>query len=106
MINDLDEAIKHCDEVAESEEQKYKDWKGDYPHLKKIDSCLECATEYRQLASWLKVLKEIWDSGDCNDCKFSGHCAIQPKVGQLVRYNCYHYIRVTNGEVNADADSD
>lgn len=53
----LDEAIKHCDEVAESEEQKYKDWKGDYPHLKKIDSCIECAKEHRQLASWLKELK-------------------------------------------------
>ena len=53
----LDEAIKHCEEVAESEEQKYKDWKGDYPHLKKIDSCLECAKEHRQLAEWLRELK-------------------------------------------------
>lgn len=54
----LDEAIKHCKEVAETEEQKYKDWKGDYSHLKKIDSCLECAKEHRQLAEWLKELKE------------------------------------------------
>lgn len=53
----LEEAIKHCEEVAEAEEQKYKDWKGDYSHLKKIDSCLECAKEHRQLAEWLKKLK-------------------------------------------------
>lgn len=53
----LDEAIRHCEEVAESEEQKYKEWKGDYSHLKKIDSCLECAKEHRQLAEWLRELK-------------------------------------------------
>ena len=57
----LDEAIKHCEEVAEAEEQKYKDWKGDYPHLKKIDSCLECAKEHRQLAKWLTKLKAYED---------------------------------------------
>ena len=54
----IEEAIKHCEEVAESEEQKYKDWKGDYPHLKKIDSCLECAKEHRQLAEWLRKLEK------------------------------------------------
>jgi len=53
----LDEAIKYHEEEAEAEEQKYKDWKGDYSHLKKIDSCLECAKEHRQLADWLKELK-------------------------------------------------
>ena len=57
MINNLDEAIEHCLEVAEAEEQKYKEWKGDYSHLKKIDSCLECAKEHRQLAKWLRELR-------------------------------------------------
>ena len=55
----IEEAIKHCEEVAEEQEQKYKEWKGDYSHLKKIDSCLECASEHRQLAEWLKELKEL-----------------------------------------------
>lgn len=100
MMN-LDAAIKHCEEVAESEEQKYKDWKGDYSHLKKIDSCLECAKEHRQLAEWLKALKEIWDSGDCNDCR-NGQCEWKPKLGHLVRYNCPYYVGIANGEVNAD----
>jgi len=53
----LSDAIAHCEEVAEAEEQKYKDWKGDYSHLKKIDSCLECAKDHRQLAEWLRELK-------------------------------------------------
>ena len=97
----IDEAIKHCYEVAETEEQKYKDWKGDYPHLKKIDSCLECAKEHRQLAEWLKALKEIWDSGCCNDCR-NGQCEWKPKLGQFVRYNCPHYVGIANEEVNAD----
>lgn len=55
----LDEAIQHCEEVAETEEQRLKEWYGDYPHLKKIDSCLKCAEEHRQLAEWLKELKEL-----------------------------------------------
>ena len=97
----IEEAIRHCEEVAESEEQKYKEWKGDYSHLKKIDSCLECASEHRQLAEWLKSLKEIWDSGDCNDCR-NGQCEWKPKLGYLVRYNCPHYVGIANGEVNAD----
>ena len=60
----IDEAIKHCEEVTETEEQKYKDWKGDYPHLKKIDSCLEYAAEHRQLAEWLKELKAYRELAD------------------------------------------
>ena len=90
----LEEAIKHCLEVAEREQEK--------GFLANIEAnrpteygtkCYKCAEEHRQLASWLKVLKEIWDSGSCNDCKFRGHCDIEPKVGQLVRFNCYHFSR-------------
>jgi hypothetical protein len=47
------------------------------------------------------LLKEIWDSGDCNDCK-NGQCEWRPKLGQLVRFNCPHYVGVANEEVNAD----
>lgn len=59
--------------------------------------------EFRQLADWLRVLKEIWDSGDCNDCR-NGQCEWQPKLGQLVRFNCPHYVGIANEEVNADDD--
>ena len=58
----LEEAIQYCTEIAEEEDQKIKRWNGDYPHLKKIDSCGKCASEHRQLAEWLKELK-MWREG-------------------------------------------
>lgn len=82
----LDEAIKHCNEVAERLEGK-----NGYAYTDA--TCEECAKEHRQLAEWLKALKEIWDSGDCNDCR-NGQCEWKPKLGQLVRYNCPHYVGV------------
>jgi hypothetical protein len=39
---DLESAIKHCEEVADSK-------------------CDECGAEHRQLAEWLKELKELKD---------------------------------------------
>lgn len=52
----LEEAIRHCEEVAESYEQQVKDevWvKGSFSELR----CIECASEHRQLAEWLKELQ-------------------------------------------------
>ena len=101
----IDEAIKHCEEVAETNESQskwliYKIQNTEYNeyYKKKYQSCIKHASEHRQLAEWLKALKEIWDSGDCNDCLHSKNCTIRPKLGQMVRYNCYQYER----EVNAD----
>lgn len=47
----LEEAIKHCDEVAE----KYCDAVEE--GLKPDDFCDSCASEHRQLAEWLRELK-------------------------------------------------
>jgi len=41
----LDEAIKHCEEVADG--------------LTEQGKCAECAAEHRQLAEWLKELKQL-----------------------------------------------
>lgn len=106
----LEEAIKHCEEEAKEQDKlckRYDDASGySRSHNEAIRTtnakrCEECAAEHRQLAEWLKALKEIWDSGDCNDCR-NGQCEWKPKLGQLVRFNCPHYVGVTNGEVNAD----
>ena len=101
---DLETAIKHCEEVAEAEERSAKlhqrPDRGVKGSGKRYLSCLECASEHRQLAAWLKALKEIWDSGDCNDCRNRG-CLYKPKLGHLVRYNCPFY---SKEEVNADED--
>lgn len=59
----LDVAIKHCEEVAESKERQAQKWdaltnkNNDYNFEKK--KCIECANEHRQLAEWLKELKEL-----------------------------------------------
>ena len=48
----LDEAIKHCEEVAEEKEQEAKE-----AHVLSGMDCMECAEEHRQLAEWLRELK-------------------------------------------------
>lgn len=52
----LEEAIKHCEEVAESKERQIKEgaWEKDSITEKR---CYECAKEHRQLAEWLRELK-------------------------------------------------
>ena len=61
----LDEMIKHAEEVAESQEyegkkleengEKYYDEYENYC----ASQCFECAEEHRQLAEWLKELKQL-----------------------------------------------
>jgi hypothetical protein len=73
MINSLEEAIKHCDEVAEEQE-----WQA-YKSVSRTDdermSCKECASDHRQLAEWLKRLKRIEDyiadGKDDMECTYS-----------------------------------
>jgi len=79
----LDEAIKHCEEVAEANERTCKA----KPNVN-LESYLECAAQHRELAEWLKLLKEIQESGDCNICKVERHCRYVPEIGDKVRYNC------------------
>lgn len=73
----LDEAIQHCEEVAEDKEciahSLTKDgWQERFDNLTReketeyknvrdemANSCLECAKEHRQLAGWLKELKAL-----------------------------------------------
>ena len=94
----IDEAIKHCEDVANGHEKNCEIYTDD-PELYAINR--EWADNYHHIADWLKALKEIWDSGDCNDCR-NGQCEWEPKLGHLVRYNCPHYVGIANGEVNAD----
>ena len=49
----LEDAIKHCEEVAEANERTCKA----KPHIN-LESYLECAAQHRELAEWLKELKQ------------------------------------------------
>lgn len=62
----IDEAIRHCEEVAEEKEARAESNLIEIDKIKGIlrvyyaeecESCLECARKHRQLAAWLKELK-------------------------------------------------
>lgn len=59
----IDEAIHHCEEVAqrqdikEDEEEIFSEMLGDMFGEFKMN-CTNCAAEHRQLAEWLRDLKE------------------------------------------------
>lgn len=62
----LEEAIKHCEDVAEKAEvdANYINLFGEKPDElgRTLVSCIRCAEEHRQLADWLKELK-MWREG-------------------------------------------
>lgn len=64
----LDEAIKHCEEVAEKNENKAQEWHKQTKNrvvnfcekaIQAENDCIECADEHKQLAEWLKELKQL-----------------------------------------------
>ena len=57
----LDEAIKHCEEVAKSKTKQVEN--GDWEKGSSTErACIECANEHLQLANWLKELKAYRDA--------------------------------------------
>jgi hypothetical protein len=46
------------------------------------------AESAQQTYDWLKLLRDIMNSGDCNTCRDQNNCPIVPQPGQQVRYNC------------------
>ena len=55
----LDEAIKHCLEVAEQNDAQAEKWREEGgKQWGKTTACRECAADHRQLAEWLTELKE------------------------------------------------
>lgn len=86
----IDEAIKHCEEVAERYETQAKiiDRRKLGSALNNPTACRECAADHRQLAAWLRELKEAkrllkaavedMNNGGCNSncykCKHCGAC--------------------------------
>lgn len=97
----LEQTILHCEAVAD-EQRTQAQFYFDRVDFDKSIACAQKASEHKQLADWLKCLKEIMDSGSCNDCEYGkkGYCGIEPKAGELVRYNCYQYKRKKQGGGN------
>lgn len=53
----LDEAIKHCEEVAENYRCQ-RDDAADINDVGAASDCQQCADDHEQLAKWLQELKE------------------------------------------------
>lgn len=94
----IDEAIKHCEEVAEKYCEKVEE------ELTADDFCDSCASEHRQLAEWLKELKKYKDFED------KGYVMCRFEVTQDDRYRTTKMVLDFNTkelydnivEVNAD----
>ena len=54
----LDEAIKHCLEVAEQKEHDSAELIDILDELD-VDACKQCAADHRQLAEWLTEIQEL-----------------------------------------------
>lgn len=54
----IDEAIKHCLEVADQKERDSAELIDILDELD-VDACKECAADHRQLAEWLTDYKEL-----------------------------------------------
>lgn len=124
----IDEAIKHCEEVAELNETSaitYKNCKeiktNMYEKLtaeKAENDCHECAADHRQLAEWLTELKERRSGGwiSCKDklpepetmviVASYGSDIVIPEDGETVEECCERLkkelVRVTLGFIGSD----
>ena len=57
---DIESAIRHCEEVAEKNEAQAEKWQEEGgEEWGKTTACRECASDHRQLAAWLRELKEL-----------------------------------------------
>jgi len=99
----LEEAIKHCEEVAEEQEKKARK-KNDGTMSTRI-KCEECANEHRQLAEWLRELRELRRnrigrvSVGCATCI---HIKTDDYTKRPCDICCYNYFSKYEAEVNAD----
>lgn len=97
----LDEAIIHCEEVAEKYCEKVEEG------LTADDFCDSCASEHRQLAEWMKELKEYRKNYTCFNCYNSS-----ASFNDYPCCECRRCFKALDGikdhyeEVNADGNSD
>lgn len=69
----FDEAIKHAEEVADKKEREKQKWErwlehdNDHRAVAEKVSCELCAEEHRQLAEWLKELKQLREQEPSRD---------------------------------------
>lgn len=58
--------------------------------MTKLDEAI-ASTAY--ILNSLTALRNIYETGCCNNCEIVKTCHCKPKIGQMVRYNCPFYVR-------------
>lgn len=102
----IDEAIKHFEEVAEEKESicnvienEGKTWTDSGKNY--YDICKKCAEKHRQIAKWLKELKEYKDARvGCEYCKHKFREQHERPCSLCQR----NFMDMFEREVNADAE--
>jgi len=87
----LDEAIKHANEVAE-ENQAIVD-SCDY-YGENMAKCEECAKEHRQLATWLKELKQLKEQMNSSDKPNKWIPLIKRPMTEEEREECHNWATI------------
>lgn len=62
-----DEAIKHCEEVAQEKRYEYQESLAVHD-MEEAEKCEKCGEEHEQLAEWLKELRKFREQEPCEDC--------------------------------------
>ena len=91
----IDEAIKHCEEVAQEKDKSVELYKAVKATEGLIVKCETCAEEHRQLAEWLKELKEYKNYYDVPErierTVYHGRVEYKcSKCGNIVRHKDIH----------------
>lgn len=68
----IDEAIKKAEELAELNEVQAQIYR-EQDDIIGAWSYEECANEHRQLAEWLRELKELRREHTCEECRYSSY---------------------------------
>lgn len=94
MALTLDEAIKHCEEVVEKNENKAQEWHKQTKNrvvnfcekaIQAENDCIECADEHKQLAEWLIELKQFKEQESCEDV------VSREEAIRVLKENCSHW---------------
>lgn len=82
----LDEAIKHCKEVAQEKRYDYQECVAVHD-MEDAMSCRECGEDHEQLAEWLKELKQLREQTRWTPCSER-----LPKENEYVGDVCKYYL--------------
>jgi hypothetical protein len=93
----LDEAIKHAEEVAD-EKKKEACNLYDAKDYEESRDCIWCSEEHRQLAEWLKGLKQLREQTRWIACSER-----LPKIAYVYRVTRYYPNNVMNSKYIVDA---